>query len=187
MTERIPQVLRERLLDQPVDRGFVERYFEQVKRHPELAKGTRRSAQGRLVWFVAISGFALLNGQALWTALMRRTVDGTDLLALAIPWVATALLSIAAHILTDQVEVYDDLAFEVKYASLNVLLDKFDMEQPVSGREFMDIIGEETDQLREAGERLKPWLTWARRTENWAQVALFISFFWMLVGPMWLR
>ena len=184
MSEKIPQVLREHLLDQPVDRGLVERYFEQVKRHPEIAKGTNRSAQRRLVWFVAISGFAVLNGQVLWSALMRRTVDGTDLLVLAIPWVVTALLSIAAHILIDQVEVYDNLAFEMKYASLNILLDKFDKKQPVSGREFMDILGEETDQLREAGARLKPWLTWARRAENWAQVALFISFLWMLVGPL---
>lgn len=168
----------------PSARSIVERYFEQVKRHPEIRNQTLASAMARLTWFTAISGFVVLNGRSLWEALAGRSFEGGALLLLTLPWVLTAVLAIATHYLIDQMRMQDDTAHEIRYAVLNLLLDRFEKHERVLDQELQDILHDRgPEELRLAVAAIGPWARWFTRLERWTIYVLIFSFLWAVAGP----
>jgi hypothetical protein len=67
-------------------KGVAESYSRIFESLREIAEQTRTSAKARLVWFAAISGFAILNGKKLWDSITVGEFVGGPLVLLALPW-----------------------------------------------------------------------------------------------------
>jgi len=81
----------------PLPINSVKGFCDQLERHFTLICKTNDSAKTRLVWFVAISGYGLLNVRSFSQAVIGRDVIGYDLIILAVPWAVAGILGIVSH------------------------------------------------------------------------------------------
>ena len=77
---------------------FPEMYFSSQ----ESVNQRRSSLRTRLVWYVGISGYVLLNSKELWKAISLRERVGLDILWLSLPWVICSLLGAVTYFLVDE-------------------------------------------------------------------------------------
>ena len=98
----------------------MESYHKTFLSFREPILHARESARGRLVWFVGIAGYALINARSFWEALSIRNLTGGDYLCLSIPWIISAILSVTTHIVIDEAGVRNDLHFTKKLAAIEL-------------------------------------------------------------------
>ncbi len=58
------------------EREVVESYARQFATFGPMVEQVRSSARSRLVWFVALAGFVILNGKSLWDPLAGSSFTG---------------------------------------------------------------------------------------------------------------
>lgn len=162
---------------------IVESYEKVFLSFREPIYKTRISARERLVWFVGIAGYALLNAKVFWDALGNRKFIGIELFWLSLPWVISALLSVITHFIIEEVGIKDDILFTQKLAAID--LHRIDIEE---GRddpdEMIQIINDthpdykETKKSVDRGSSLASWM------ERSAFATLVIGFIWAVIGPL---
>jgi len=164
----------------------VESYLRVFSSFKEIAESTRSSARTRLVWFVAIAGFAVLNGKPLWDELGRVHFRGILLASLAAPWIICALLAVITHFIIDEAKVWDDDYFVRKLAAIELHLEK-ERAGDASPANMVAIINDTHPDLKEPGHRSNIW----RKRAGWLERATFcfliIGFLWSIIGPFLLR
>jgi len=161
---------------------LVEAYVDRCRDDYAMASEINKSAQARLVWFVAIAGFALLNARGLAEAVSGTTLGGNQLLLLASPWAITAILGIAAH------WTIGDFDFRnMRYQSCR--LNRFQAfvalarEEPSDDEvnELLDEKHEDISKSRSAANKVEPIASWLERLTF---VALAAAFVWSIVYPL---
>lgn len=135
---------------------IVESYLRVFSGFQAIAESTRNSAKSRLVWFVAIAGFAILNGQVLWDELGREHFDGILLALLAAPWVLCALLAVIAHFVIDEAKVKDDEYFVKKLAAIELHLES-EREGDPDPHNMVAIINDTHPDLVDAQQETARW------------------------------
>jgi hypothetical protein len=144
---------------------------------------TRASARERLVWFVGIAGYALLNAKVFWDALGNRQFVGIQLFWLSLPWVVSALLSVITHFVIDEVGIRDDILFTQKLAAID--LHKIDIEEGKDNPdEMLQIINDIHPDYKETRKSVDRWSSLARWMERSAFATLVIGFIWAIIGPL---
>ena len=98
----------------------VESYFQTFSKSREFVSQTRASALTRLVWFVAISGYVLINGEPYWAKLAGKPLNTEQLFILSLPWLFAVFFSVVTHFLVDEVQVRDDKYFINKLATIDL-------------------------------------------------------------------
>jgi hypothetical protein len=161
---------------------IVESFIKTIERRFKIVQETRHSALSRLVWIVAIAGFVLLNGRSLWDVLVEQSLRGQEVFWLSFPWMVTAMLAVATHILIDELKIRDDDVFEVRRAAVDLWLIDAKESEP-NDLEMLAILNDSTPELKKAVKGLSPWICLIKWLERLTFVALFISFLWTLVGP----
>ena len=148
----------------------------------EMAEKTRASAKNRLVWFVAIAGFAILNGKNFWDPVADGEFTGVALALLALPWAIAALLAVVTHFVIDEVGVRDVLFFVKKRAAIDLHLKRVKDGQ-ADHMEMIKIINSTHRDLVEPKKTVERWLCAARWLERIAFIVLALGFLWALIGP----
>jgi hypothetical protein len=144
---------------------------------------TRTSARERLVWFVGIAGYALLNAKAFWDALGNCQFIGIELFWLSLPWVISALFSVITHFIIDEVGIRDDIFFTQKLAAID--LHKIDIEEGKDDpSEMLQIINDTHPDYKDTKNSVDRWSSLARWMERGAFTTLVIGFIWAVVGPL---
>jgi hypothetical protein len=164
---------------QEVVASYARLFVESRKMVAEI----RSSARTRLVWFVAVAGFAFLNGPPFWSAIASRTFAGTDLVLLALPWAMSALLAVVTHFFVDEAAVKDDRYFVQKLAMVDLHLEaiKEGEDDPLEMLQIID--GTHTD-LKKPKAAAERYACWARWLERITFALLVLGFIWSLAIPL---
>lgn len=62
---------------------------------------TRSADSNRMIWYVGIAGYVLVNAPTTWRTLIGRDLKGNELLWLSVPWVVAALVALIANLVMD--------------------------------------------------------------------------------------
>ena len=164
------------------EKEVVESYARQFGTFRPLAEQARSSARSRLVWFVALSGFVILNGKPLWDSIAGRAFTGVPLALLVLPWVIAAFVAVITHFIIDEVKVRDDLYAVKKAAAIDLYLENL-QEGDADPREMLAIINDTSGDLKEAKSQSDRYATLARNLERVTFFLILVGFIWSLVGP----
>ena len=160
----------------------VEAYLRVFSGFRDIAESTRNSARNRLLWFVAIAGFAILNGNPLWDGLGRVHFSGILLAALAAPWVLSALFAVVTHFIIDEAKVRDDDYFVKKLTLIELQLEaeRANRADPNNMKAIINDTHSDLVEPRRDTERWGNSAKWLERITFWL---LIIGFLWAMTGP----
>ena len=164
-------------------RDVVSSYARTLATSRMIASETRSSARTRLVWFVAIAGFALLNGPTIWSAIGGRTFAGTDYVLLALPWAMAALLALVTHFFIDEAGVKDDVVSVQKLAMVDLHLEAI-KEGDDDALEILQIINDTHPDLKNSKVVADRYGSWAKWLERITFSLLVLGFIWSLAVPL---
>lgn len=141
------------LVESIVDRA--RSYEEATHRNRAIVSSLNAASQKRLVWFVAICGYVVFNGQPFWELLLEEPLTRSSLFWMAGPWTLAALVAIATHVLTDKLEQADSSYYIAKVSALQVLrLDLANGSRPQLS--FDDILNDQGN-LKDVAASTSNW------------------------------
>jgi hypothetical protein len=162
---------------------WVESYSRMHEASYKLAVEIRKSAMTRLVWFTAISGYALINGRLFWETVRGQSLTGVVLFWLSLPWGVSALLSIVTHFFVDEFNQRESQSFITKQSALDQLRIKHE-EGKENPQEFRKILYDDFPGVKEAkasADRFEFVVRWLERATFFS---LMVSFIWTVIGPL---
>lgn len=164
------------------EKQVVESYSRQFATFRSIADQTRSSAKSRLVWFVALSGFVILNGKDLWDSLAEVSFTGKSLAFLIAPWIIAALTAVITHFVIDETGAKDDIFAVKKAAAIDLFLESLD-EGDADPSEMVAIINDTDEDLKQAKEKAESSRKIAQLLERITFIVIVLGFFWSLIGP----
>ena len=110
--------------ERATNRGIetVETFADGLARDHAVLNQNNNSAAARLVWFVAIAGFALLNVGSLANSIIETPLARLHLVVLVFPWALAGLCGIIAHWLNGEVMARDNVYHILKQHSIRAWL-----------------------------------------------------------------
>ena len=167
-------------------KDVVDSYASMIEISQKLAVEVRTSALTRLVWFVAIAGYVLLNAKPLWEALSGHTFSGSGIFWLSLPWVVSAFLGVITHFIVDEVSTRDNVYFTSKKTAVD--LHKLKVEEGKEDpNEFIQIMNDTFPGIKEAKIALDRYARIGKWLERLTFLSLVFGFIWSLVGPLLLH
>jgi hypothetical protein len=182
--------------------------FPQLYQESQEAVSQQRTAlRTRLVWYVGISGYVLINSKSVWTTIAQREINGMEAFWLLIPWVISALFGAVTYFIADEAFIKKDRHFlrKVTYIkSLSVGLES-DLEYWRQGysrdsieknvvkqmqehantlKEMMDIIRDEDPEYKESLDVIERLSSLVSFFDRLTFIFLVIGFIWTIVGPL---
>jgi hypothetical protein len=156
-----------------------------LDRFQEMVGSTRDAETSRLIWYVAIAGYVVVNAEPYWSKLLGRPATGTDLFWLTLPWIAAAVASLVAHAAGLKRIDTEHFQFYAQRAKLDVYADiETDPERAV---ELAQSVLDTKDDLEKYGKATKWWTTVSALLRVVAFGFLLAAFVWTLAGPRCLR
>ena len=154
----------------------IERYADRKAEAHELAASSNKAARARLVWFVAIAGYAFLNFPIYLKALMDEPVSGVALIVITIPWAIAALLGVITHWLIGELVALDDQY----YADLMGVLQMsvVTLGDEITDQQFRDLMGEKDEGVTTRREKVAQLFPWVTRMERLTFFFLCFAFLW---------
>ena len=139
----------------------LESYAERLSRDQELPAAQNKSSASRLVWFVAIAGYAFLNVPIYMNTISDDSVDGMMLIIISAPWALTAVFGVITHwILGEQASKENQYYAALIGSIYSLIVTKGDK---ITDEQVIDLINEndsEPQKIRRAGEKLGSWGKW---------------------------
>ncbi len=163
-------------------KGVVDSYRRIFEGTREIAESTRLSAKTRLVWFVAISGFAVLNGKKLWDSIAPGEFIGLALVMLSLPWVLAAIFAVITHFIIDEAMVKDDNYYLKKLALIDLHMESIE-HGDADPNEMSEIINDTHSDLEDAKKASDVWGNAARWLERITFIFVVLGFVWSMIGP----
>jgi hypothetical protein len=163
---------------------FIESYADSMEKSTEIAASSQKSSAARLVWFVAISGYAFLNVPVYLRAAIGEPVSGVALIAITIPWALAALLGIITHWLVGELVSLDNLYFVTLMASIRAFIMTSNGDP--TDDQILDLLNEKDERVksfRRKVDNLQPWVT---RSERLIFFFLCFAFLWSVGYALWL-
>ncbi len=164
-------------------KDVVESYEKVFLSLREPIRETRTSARQRLVWFVGIAGYAILNAKVYWEVLGGKKFSGVEILWLSLPWVLSALLSVITHFVIDEAGARDDMLFTKKLATID--LHRIDIEEGNADlSEIVQIFSDTHPDYMDIKNSSDRWSSFAKWLERATFATLVSGFIWSLIGPL---
>jgi hypothetical protein len=161
----------------------VQAYIDGLSRDYDIVARNNNGVASRLVWFVAIAGFSLLNVGSLANSIVGTPLTEFQLVFLVLPWALVGLAGIVAHWLLGELSAKDNEYHVIKQHSIRSWLAN--AAQTPSVQDVLDIINvdntdEEVATRKKAVDKLAPTASW---WENATFVTLIFSFAWSVLYP----
>ena len=141
--------------------NVLESYAERLSKNQELAASQNKSSASRLVWFVAIAGYAFLNVPIYLRAISDDSVSGMMLIIISAPWAFTAVFGVITHwILGEQASKENQYYARLIGSIYSLIMTKGDK---ITDQQVLNILNESDSDLqecRQSGEKLEPWVKW---------------------------
>lgn len=161
---------------------LVDHYEKTFLLFREPIQKNRESSKTRLVWFVGIAGFALINGEQIWDAVSNNNFSGKEGYLLSLPWIVTVVFCVLAHIFTDELGVKDERYYFSKLTAIGLYKMKL-IENDDNGTEFLLLLNDSHPAYQKelkSVNRLSPYAIWFERL---AFISLVFGFVWSWIGP----
>lgn len=165
-------------------RKTIETMAERSDKDFVLISETNRASSARLVWFVAIAGFSLINISTLAEAITGSPVEGLSLMCLALPWSGTALFGILAH------WALGDLMAKEKERHIVRMHDFYSFlvtagDEPSEEKTLAIIRGDDKD-VKSREKAVKSLFPWVLCLERLTFICLCFAFVWSIIFPFFL-
>ena len=163
----------------------VQSFYEVTKRGSDHFKSYINSSKTRLVWFVGISGFALLNGEKLWGNISSTKLEEIDFFLLTLPWLLSIVLALISHYVMDQAEIKFNIFNDNKLSMIDlhgieVKRGEFD------ANEFELLLFDKHPDIIDLKKTTDKYLKWANRLELITFIFLVIGFIWSVIYPIFI-
>lgn len=155
----------------PVD--VVIGFCKQLERHYSHISKSNDSAQTRLVWFVAIAGFGLLNSRSFSKEILGHEIVGCDLIILASPWAIAGILGIASHWILGEFTTCEGDYHMWRLNQYSFITTNSNTATSEQVNAFIEETESANPEAKISRDRLYPW---AKGTERATFVFLSISF-----------
>lgn len=162
--------------------ALIDRYISTTKLEMEQGQRLSESTRTRQVWFVAISGFALLNARILWEGMFHRQLYGIEYLILALPWLISALFAVRTHYLCDQYDIISGKFYLNKIAELYLFQD-YTKHGAIDAQKWEDLVWDRTENLKLLKKDVDAFGPKLNRSERIAFGGIGFGFFWAIVMP----
>jgi hypothetical protein len=139
----------------------LESYAERLSRDQELVASQNESSASRLVWFVAIAGYAFLNVPIYLRALSDESVSGGMLIIISAPWALTAVFGVITHWIQGELTSKDNQCYAKRIENLYALI--MTEGDKISDQQVLDLLQEKNDDIqacRQSVKKLEPWVKW---------------------------
>lgn len=158
---------------------IIESYANRKAEAHKITTATNEASAARLVWFVAIAGFAFLNVPIFVKALLSEPISGIVLIVVTIPWAIAALFGVIAHWLIGDLIKLDDQYYTASMAPLHtfIVMDKGD----VSEKQFLDLLDGKNENVTAQQEKLNRLFPWVARIERLTFFFLCVAFAWSVI------
>ena len=165
----------------------IEEYSNGLTRDFEVFQEIQKSASDRMIWYTAISGFALVNIHGLANIISPSSLSGIQVAIVTIPWALAGLSAIIAHWLLGDVRAKDNAYYLTKKHVAQTFLATLTKEPRLE--DVLAIIdSDKTNQLViKLGNEVRKISPWFRRVEKLTLFLLFVAFSWSLLYPLFLN
>jgi hypothetical protein len=150
------------------DRGqkVLEQYADGLSRDQAIISEDNKESDTRLIWFVAISGFALLNLPTLADRIASKSLDSTEVIIISIPWAITAIFAVITHWLLGELVTRDHSYYCMKQHSIRSFIAN--IANKSSMKEVIDIINvdltdKEVAKYKSLVDNFFPIVLWSER------------------------
>ena len=212
-------------MDNDVRKGLIEferlmivylkmlQHFPQLRlNHQETVNRHRTASRTRLVWYVGISGYILLNAKLLWDAIAQREMVGINVLWLSLPWLICVFLGSVTYFLLDELSRKQDNLFwginadiSTRLIAIESDLDYFresinnesSSSNPIDISNLVQQMKKDEDLLKEistidnehpdyaaSAKVVDKLSSWESFFEKATFIFLVIGFIWIIVGPL---
>jgi hypothetical protein len=169
------------MADNPPNPEIIKNLGVTLDRHVQVEIETRKAERSRLVWYVAIAGYVLVNAPSSWRILLGHELQPSELLWLSAPWTAAALLGLLAHLATEEWFDRDNL----QYYAMRGEIDRLAALPPgkVSHGDVVDVLDSRKPHLAAAKASAGWWASCAKWLRRATFITLSLAFVWTLLGP----
>jgi hypothetical protein len=120
--------------------NVLESYAERLSKNQELDASQYESSASRLVWFVAIAGYAFLNVPIYLNAISKDSVRGMMLIIISAPWALTAVFGVITHWILGELASKDNQYYANLIGSIYSLIVK--KGDKITDQQVLDILNE---------------------------------------------
>lgn len=187
--------------------SYPQLYYQSL----ELINQHRVALRTRLVWYVGISGYVLLNAKTLWDSVAQRPIVGLDIFWLSVPWIICSLLGVVAYFLSDEISRRTDKHMLGKMAFIstsliplessldkrrtsinNIMVDQEEINKIIDqvgkdAKVLIDLSSMVNDQHPDyvkVSKDLDKLSSWSSFFERSTFLLLVLGFIWLIVGPL---
>jgi hypothetical protein len=168
------------------DIEIVRSFARTVEREIEQRKALVQQTRTRLVWFVAISGYVLLNGKTLWESIIARTATGSEILMLSAPWLISSLMAFLTHYLCDRAEMNSHKFYSNKLVMIDLHLTDLASEQP-DLEMFKSLLFDEAPEIKTLKKDADSLVKKVNTFESLSLLFIVLGFAWSIGIPYLLR
>ena len=162
--------------------NVLESYAERLSKNQELAASQNKSSASRLVWFVAIAGYAFLNVPIYLQAISEESVSGMILIIISAPWAFTAVFGVITHwILGEQASKENQYYARIIGSIYSLIMIEGDK---ITDQQVLDILNESDSVIQESRKsvrQLEPWVKWMSHLTFFS---LSFSILWSIVSVL---
>ena len=140
---------------------ILEGYAERLSKNRDLIASLNQSSAARLVWFVAIAGYAFLNVPIYLRSLSEDSVSGSMLIVISAPWALTAVFGVITHWILGELTSIDYQCYDDRIQSIYSLI--MTNGDKITDDQILDILNEKDSGIQECRrgvEKRKPWVKW---------------------------
>ena len=163
----------------------VQSFYEVTIRGSDHFKSFINSSKTRLVWFVGISGFALLNGEKLWSNISSTKLDEFDFVWLTLPWLLSISLALISHYVMDQAEIKFNKYNDNKLAMIDLHGNKVKRGE-FDANEFELLLFDKHPDILDLKKSTDTYLKWANGLELITFIFLVLGFIWSVIYPIFI-
>lgn len=172
--------------EKPNVNEMIDGVGRNLDRFLQTVIATRAADSNRMIWYVGIAGYVLVNATTSWKTLLGRDLNGNELLCLSAPWALSALMALIANLVMDTWFERESLQYHAQRVSIDQLLvTETDPRRAIDKLEkILDCSDPQLAALKKSSSSWNVAATWLTRG---AFLTLSVAFVWSLLGPQWLR
>ena len=160
----------------------LESFAERIVLAQELATSNNKASAARIVWFVAIAGYAFINIPVYLQFLLGEPLDGTMVMEISIPWALTALLGVIANWMMGHLINLDSRFFSSIMIHINSTIVMH--EDRLTDQKVLEVINLENEEVRKDKKAVDDYVRWVTLVERLTFIFLGFSFIWSAVYPL---
>jgi hypothetical protein len=166
-----------------VRKEIVESYLVSLNRSYEFISTLLQSTKTRLVWFVGLAGFGLINAQSYWENLAGIKLSDFRVFWFSLPLISSMVFGIITHFLTDELAIKDFAHLNSKISMLDLHLIKIEQGNE-DANEFSLLILDKHPDLKNVRDQVSKYSLWTRWLERITFFLFLFGFVWIVIGPI---